>query len=145
MKKDFVGFKWGLVSNDEVFITVYRVGDCFINIRCSILTNSYRRMASKQSDNVSFVETLQSKIRISNKSRVAGENKFRILHGIPPGEFSDSSKFFGEGFWTFLRAQQCSMSAVVQKQNWRTISWISCSWLWCKEQWKLPTLLKNGL
>ena len=43
-----------LVSNDEVFITVYRVGDCFLNIRCSILTNSYRRMASKQSDNVSL-------------------------------------------------------------------------------------------
>ena len=42
------------MSNDEVFITVYRVGDCFINIRCSTLTNSYRRMASKQSDNVSL-------------------------------------------------------------------------------------------
>ena len=69
------------MSNDEVFITVYRVGDCFINIRCSILTNSYRRMASKQSDNVSFVETLQSKIRISNKSRVAGNTSSGFCMG----------------------------------------------------------------
>ena len=89
------------------------------------------------------METLQSKIRISNKSRVAGENKFRILHGLPTGEFSDSSKFFGEGFSTFLRAQQCSMSVIVQKQNWWTIRWISCSWLWCKVQWKLPALMNR--
>ena len=71
------------------------------------------------------METVRSKIWVSNEPSARGAINFWILYGISSSKSNDSSLFVGGWFRTVLWVKQSSVPIAVQKQTWWTVSWNS--------------------